>query len=175
MRSADSVLRVVIDTNGLLSGLLWHGAPHVLLEHVRVGTLGLVSSPAILAELAIVLARPKFDVILARSNTSREIALAELRQLAEVIEPPRLDSPVCRDPDDDAVLALALATQVDMIISGDDDLIALRHSWASPSAHPCKPTNAPRPSEQQHRLVQLWKRMSLLQIPAALQVEGLDA
>lgn len=45
MRSADSVLRVVIDTNVLLSGLLWHGAPHVLLEHVRAGTLGLVSSP----------------------------------------------------------------------------------------------------------------------------------
>ena len=49
----------------LLSGLLWHGAPHVLLEHVRAGTLGLVSRPAILAELAIVIARPKFEVILA--------------------------------------------------------------------------------------------------------------
>ena len=108
------MLRVVIDTNVLLSGLLWHGAPHVLLERVRAGTLGLVSSPAILGELENVIARPKFDVILARSNTSREIALAELRQLAEVIEPPRLESPVCRDPDDDAVLALALAAQVDM-------------------------------------------------------------
>lgn len=85
------MLRAVIDTNVLLSGLFWHGAPHVLLEHVRAGTLGPVSSPAILAELAIVLARPKLDVILARSNTSREIALAERRQLAEVIEPPRLD------------------------------------------------------------------------------------
>ena len=138
MRSADSVLRVVIDTNVLLSGLLWHGAPHVLLEHVRAGTLGLVSSPAILAELAIVLARPKFEVILARSNTSRGIALAELRQLAEVIEPPRLDSPVCRDPDDDAVLALALAAQVDMIISGDDHLIALKHFQGIPTSAPAQ-------------------------------------
>lgn len=132
------MLRVVIDTNGLLSGLLWHGAPHVLLEHVRVGTLGLVSSPAILAELAIVLARPKFEVILARSNTSREIAPAELRQLAEVIEPPRLDSPVCRDPDDDAVLALALAAQVDVIISGDDDLRALTHFQGIPISAPAQ-------------------------------------
>lgn len=138
MRSADSVLRVVIDTNVLLSGLLWHGAPHVLLEHVRAGTFGLVSSPAILAELEIVIARPKFDVILARSNTSREIALAELRQLAEVIEPPRLDYPVCRDPDDDAVLALALAAQADMIISGDDDLIALTHFQGIPISAPAQ-------------------------------------
>ncbi len=138
MRSADSVLRVVIDTNVLLSGLLWHGAPHVLLEHVRAGTLGLVSSPAILAELENVIARPKFDVILARSNTSREIALAELRQLAEVIEPPRLDSPVCRDPDDDAVLALALAAQVDLIVSGDDDLIALTRFQGIPISAPAQ-------------------------------------
>lgn len=118
-------MRAVIDTNVLLSGLLWHGAPHELLEHVRAGTLGLVSSPALLAELEIVIGRPKFDVILSRSNTSREDALAEVRQLAELIEPPPLALPVCRDPDDDAVLALALAAQVDLIVSGDDDLLAL--------------------------------------------------
>jgi len=132
------VLRVVIDTNVLLSGLLWHGAPHVLLERVRAGTLGLVSSPAILGELENVIARPKFDVILARSNTSREIALAELRQLAEVIEPPRLDTPVCRDPDDDAVLALALAAQVDLIVSGDDDLIAITRFQGIPISTPAQ-------------------------------------
>ena len=45
-------MRAVIDTNVLLSGLLWHGAPHALIEHVRAGTLAMVSSPALLAELA---------------------------------------------------------------------------------------------------------------------------
>lgn len=118
-------MRAVIDTNVLLSGLFWHGAPHALLEHVRAGTLGLVSSPALLAELELVIGRAKFDVILTRSNTSREHVLAEAWQLAEVIEPPPLAVPVCRDPDDDAVLALALAAQVDLIVSGDDDLLAL--------------------------------------------------
>ena len=39
-------MRAVIDTNVLVAGLLWHGAPHVLLERVRDGALGLVSSPA---------------------------------------------------------------------------------------------------------------------------------
>lgn len=118
-------MRAVIDTNVLLSGLLWHGAPHALLEHVRAGTLGLVSSPALLAELECVIGRAKFNAILMRSNTSREQVLAEMWQLAEVIEPPPLAVPVCRDPDDDAVLALALATQADLIVSGDDDLLAL--------------------------------------------------
>jgi len=131
-------VRAVIDTNVLLSGLLWHGAPHVLLEHVRAGTLGLVSSPALLAELELVIGRAKFDVILTSANTSRENAVAEAWQLAEVIEPPPLAVPVCRDPDDDAVLALALAAQVDLIVSGDDDLLALMHFQNIPIATPAQ-------------------------------------
>ena len=118
-------MRAAIDTNVLVSGLLWHGAPHALLEQVRNGALALVSSPALLAELENVIGRAKFDSILIRANTSRDQALAELRQLAELVEPPPLPQPVCRDPDDDQLLALALAAQVDWIVSGDDDLLAL--------------------------------------------------
>lgn len=118
-------MRAVVDTNVLVSGLLWHGAPHELLEQMRAGALALISSPALLAELETVIGRTKFDAILTRSNTSRARALVEVRQLAEVIEPPPLPQPVCRDPDDDQVLALAVAAQADLIVSGDDDLLAL--------------------------------------------------
>lgn len=89
-------MRAVIDTNVLLSGLLWRGAPHDLLEHARNGKLQLISSPALLSELA------------------------------EVITPFSLMQPVCRDADDDEVLATAIAGQVDFIITGDDDLLSLK-------------------------------------------------
>lgn len=122
-------MQAVIDTNVLISGLLWHSTPHALLEQVRNGTVTQISSPALLAELARVIDRPKFDVIFLRTNTSRAQALAEVRQLAEVIDRPPLAQPVCRDKDDDVVLALALAlalaAQADMVISGDDDLLCL--------------------------------------------------
>ncbi len=118
-------MRAIIDTNVLVSGFLWHNAPHALLEHVRNGALTLVISPALLTELADVIGRPKFDTIFVRSNTSRSRTLDELRRLAEVIEPPPLPQPVCRDPDDDAVLACALAAQADLIVSGDRDLLDL--------------------------------------------------
>ena len=118
-------MRAVIDTNVLLSGLLWHGQPHALLEHVRAGAVSMVSSPALLAELADVIGRAKFDAILKRTNTSRERSLAEVRRLAEVIDPPPLPQPVCRDPDDDEVLALAVAAKVELIVSGDKDLLSL--------------------------------------------------
>lgn len=131
-------MRAVIDTNVLVSGLLWHGAPHALLAQVRAGRLILVSSPALLAELENVIGRAKFDAILTRSNTSRERTLSELRQLAEMIEPPPLPQPVCRDPDDDHALALALAAQADLIVSGDDDLLTLGRFQGIPIVTPAQ-------------------------------------
>jgi len=100
-------VRAVIDTNVLVSGLLWHGPPHVLIEQIRTGTLTLVSSPALLAELGEVIRRPKFRAILTRSRVDPARLLAQLRQLAEIIEPPPLSTSVSRDPDDDGVPALA--------------------------------------------------------------------
>lgn len=79
-----------------------------------------------MSELADVISRPKFDAILVRSNTSRNSILDELHRLAEVIEPPSLLQQVCRDADDDEVLATAIAGQADIIVSGDDDLLSLK-------------------------------------------------
>jgi len=52
--------------------------------------------------------------------------VVEVRELTEVIAPPPLEQPVCRDPDDDAVLALGVAANVDLIVSGDKDLLTLK-------------------------------------------------
>jgi putative PIN family toxin of toxin-antitoxin system len=130
-------VRAVIDTNVLLSGLIWRGTPHALVEQVRDGTLSLVSSPALLAELPVI-TRTKFRTALARSNTSPEQMLAELRLLAEIVEPPPLLVPVSRDPDDDAVLALAVASQPDLIVSGDADLLTLRIHAGIPIVTPAE-------------------------------------
>lgn len=131
-------MRVVIDTNVLIAGLLWHGSPHALLTQVRSGALGLVSSPALLVELADVLSRTKFDAVLKRTSTSRERLLAEVRQLTQVLDPPPLAQPVCRDPDDDKVLALALAARVELIVSGDRDLLVLQQFEGMPIVDPAQ-------------------------------------
>lgn len=118
-------MRAVIDTNVLIAGLLWRGPSHKLLEHARDGTVSMLSSPILLAELADVLARSKFRAILTRTRTSSASSLEEIRGLAEVIAPPPLPRPVCRDPDDDEVLALSIAAKADCIVSGDKDLLSL--------------------------------------------------
>jgi putative PIN family toxin of toxin-antitoxin system len=116
---------VIVDTNVLVSGLLWRGPPHAVLEQIRSGALKFVSSPALLAEFAEVIRRPKFASILSRAGIEPADLVAKVRELAEVTDPPPLLVPVCRDPDDDALLALAVAAQADLIISGDADLLAL--------------------------------------------------
>jgi uncharacterized protein len=129
-------MRAVLDTNVLLAGLLWRGPPYALLEQVRSGALTFISSPELLAELAEVLARPNFDAIVSRSKSSREQMLIQIRMLAEVVEPPPLPQPVCRDPDDDAVLALAIAAKADLIVSGDEDLLSMNSFAGIPILSP---------------------------------------
>jgi putative PIN family toxin of toxin-antitoxin system len=118
-------VRAVIDTNVLLAALLWRGAPHELLGLVRSGQIELISSPALMAELAEVLARPKFDAVLQRSDTDRPALLRQVQELVELLSPAPLPQPVCRDPDDDELLALAVAAGVECIVSGDADLLVL--------------------------------------------------
>ena len=108
-----------------MSALLWHGKPHALLDQARIGVIDLVMSPSLISEIDRVIRYPKFAVILARTTRTPERILSELHALADVVAAPPLTQPVCRDSDDDAVLACALAAHADLIVSGDDDLLIL--------------------------------------------------
>ena len=116
---------LVIDTNVLLSGLFWRGPPHALLGKARDGAFDLVLSAALIEEFLDVIARPKFADILTRTSRTPESILDELRVFVDVVAAPSLPRPICRDPDDDAVLACALAARSDLIVSGDEDLRSL--------------------------------------------------
>jgi predicted nucleic acid-binding protein len=59
-----------------------------------------------------------------------------MRLLAEIAYPPPLPAPVSRDPDDDAMLALAVAAQADFIVSGDGDLLVLNSFEGIPIVTP---------------------------------------
>ncbi len=118
-------MRAVVDTNVLVSGLLWHGPPHALMEHARIGTLILLTSAALIDEFTDVIARTKFRKALTRSKTNPTRMLAELRRLAEIVSAPEPHASVSRDADDDAVLALAVVARPDVIVSGDAELLVL--------------------------------------------------
>lgn len=119
-------MRVVLDTNTLVSGVISPGGPpRRLLDGVRAQAFELCSSATLLAELLDVLSRDKFAQRLSAANASAQGVVAELRRLACMVAPLTVPRVVEHDADDDHVLACALAGQVDMIVSGDRHLLSL--------------------------------------------------
>lgn len=118
-------MRIVLDTNVVVSAFFWGGAPREVLGALQLGRIGVIASDALLAELAYVVNRPKFVQRLADIELETADLLAQYRALVSVVDAPRLEQSVCDDPDDDAVLECALAGNADLIVSGDDDLLRL--------------------------------------------------
>ena len=122
--SASRPLRVVLDTNVVLSTLLFSGGHLNVLRHAwQDGRLIPLVSRATTHELLATLAYPKF----ALDHDETQTLLAAYLPYCETLALPKANAklPVCRDPDDQAFLILAAAAQVDALISGDKDLLAL--------------------------------------------------
>lgn len=119
-------MRAVADTNVVVSGLLWQGPPRRVLAQARLGTVELFTSPAMLAELQDVLMRRKFARRLALARVEPRDLVLGYAALARIILPAEIDPTIADDPDDDAVLACALAARADVIVSGDRHLLKLR-------------------------------------------------
>lgn len=109
----------MFDTNVLISALVFGGLPRALLTRVFRGEITLLTSTVLMDELEEVLvARFAHDPSLART------ARAEIELLADVVDASDLAS-IARDPDDDAVLACAIAGRASAIVTGDRDLLVL--------------------------------------------------
>ena len=113
-------MRIVLDTNVVLSALLWRGTPHHLLAAIaQRSSIQLYSSTVLLEELADVLTRPsatkRLDLI---GKTSRAV-LADYVEAIELVDPVSVPRVVAGDVDDDQVIAAAIAARADLIVSGD--------------------------------------------------------
>jgi putative PIN family toxin of toxin-antitoxin system len=120
-------LRVVLDTNVLVSGLAYpEGFPGRIVGAWRKGSLDVVLSKYILDEMVRVLPRLK----------RIKLAAAEIRDLAdsflfmaEIVEPSGKMEKTLRDIADQPVLGTLLAAKADYLITGDKDLMALRGKY----------------------------------------------
>ncbi len=125
------ISRVVIDTNIVLSALVFSGG--------RIGTFRQrwqsnqftpIVSKATITELIRVLAYPKFKL----TPIEREDLLADYLPFCETVQTPieLPEIPVCRDPDDQPFLDLAMFGQADYLVTGDHDLLILAGSFKCP-------------------------------------------
>ncbi|QNI31382.1 putative toxin-antitoxin system toxin component, PIN family [Alloacidobacterium dinghuense] len=120
-------MRVVLDTNVLVSGLAYPGStPGRIVAAWRQGAIDVVLSRYILDEVARVL--PRLSRIRMSSDEIRDLVDTFLF-LADVIEPDTQPDPELRDSADQPILALLRASQAQYLITGDKDLLALAERY----------------------------------------------
>jgi putative PIN family toxin of toxin-antitoxin system len=115
-------VRIVIDTNVLVSGILLpESIPGRLFDHAELDG-SLLFSQATFSELREVLWRPKFDRYL--DAVRRDRFIGRCLDAAALVDTIRVIR-ACRDPDDDKFLEVAVNGKADALITGDTDLLVL--------------------------------------------------
>jgi hypothetical protein len=118
-------MRLVLDTNVVVSALLWNGKPRQLLNAAREGRVDLFTSVPLLEELTVVLERRKFETKIAASGQAIDALVDRNAELSKVLKPEPTER-IAADPDDDVVIGTALAAKADWIVSGDAHLPDLK-------------------------------------------------
>jgi putative PIN family toxin of toxin-antitoxin system len=120
----SGALRVVLDTNVVLSALVFRGRSAGRVRQAwQHGDLVPLASTETVNELLRVLAYPKFGL----TQSEQDELLADYLPYAEIVRIPHPPPPVpeCRDPQDQPFMQLAAAGQAQALVSGDQDLLAI--------------------------------------------------
>lgn len=119
-------MRVVLDTNVVVSAILFGGLPRRILEYQQAERCYLLTSEVLFEELRRVFSYSKFGRKLIRIRRTADELVSYYKGFVEVVDVSDIEVPdVARDPADNHVLACALAGQAFLIVSGDSDLLSL--------------------------------------------------
>ena len=112
-------MKVILDTNLLVSGIFFKGVPYEILLDWKKGKFKLVVSHSILNEYNAVVE----ELSKKYSNIEANQILEKISLNAKIYFEIALPEQICDDPDDDKFFALALASKTKIIISGDKHLL----------------------------------------------------
>lgn len=116
-----TVVRVVLDTNVLISAVLFGGKPRDVFRLAIQGRIDAFTSPALNGEFRDVLSRPKFKL----TAENCFLIYKEIETVIMMVFPKTTVAVIRSDPDDNAVLECALEAQADTIVTGDPHLLDL--------------------------------------------------
>ena len=118
-------MKVVIDVNVWVSGLLWGGVPAQVLQLAQQEQIESFISSELLLELETTLRRPKFQAQLLKRNQTVESLCEIARSISTLIEISTIAIPQLRDQNDVKILATAIESKSEFLITGDLDLLVL--------------------------------------------------
>ena len=110
--------RLILDTNIVVSGILWGGRPRLFLTAAENDEVDLFTSAPMLDELATVLIRQKMKGKVAATGRNPDRLINVYAELCTLVTPAPLQA-IAPDPDDDWVIATAVAAKADLIVTGD--------------------------------------------------------
>lgn len=116
-------LRAVLDTNVVVSALLFPGVASRMVGRWQSGAFAMLASREMIGECLRVLAYPKFDL---SESEIRSLLDDWILPYVTAVKVPGGFGPICRDPGDDMFLACAEAGRADLIVTGDKDLLVLK-------------------------------------------------
>jgi putative PIN family toxin of toxin-antitoxin system len=116
-------VKVVLDTNVLISAIMFGGKSREILEMGISGKIKIFLSQDILKEMSGVLVGRKFRAPVAFVQQT----IQELSEIAELVIVREKINAVKNDPDDNFILECAVSAKADYIVSGDSDLLSLGH------------------------------------------------
>jgi hypothetical protein len=119
-------VNVVLDVNVWISGLLWGGLPGQVIQLAHSQHITSYVSAELLLELETTLNRPKFQTRLQQRNLTVVTLIELVTALSTIISIKDMDIPELRDPADTKILATAIATNAQALITGDQDLLVLK-------------------------------------------------
>jgi putative PIN family toxin of toxin-antitoxin system len=122
-KKQEKVKRVVLDTNVLVSALLFKGALSRFVELWQKGEIIPVISKEPFEELRAVLEYPKFSL---SKDEIKSIIEHEVLPFFEIVELVNVVKGVCRDSGDDKFISCAVSSSADYIVSGDKDFCELK-------------------------------------------------
>ena len=119
----------IVDTSILVSAFLFpYSVPGQVVILAEQGIYALHLSPIILEEVKRSLHNPRLRKAYPHTDEKISLWCDGLHKIGALITKPLPDiQTVCRDPDDDHVIAAAMAAQADYIVTGDKDLLVLEH------------------------------------------------
>ena len=114
-------MKVVLDSNIFISGIIFGGNPRKIIELVIEGKIQLFISPDILREIKEVLERDKFGFDAAITQQ----VVHEIELISHLVKPAITHSVVERDHDDNIIIDCAVEAGVDYVVTGDTDLLSM--------------------------------------------------
>jgi putative PIN family toxin of toxin-antitoxin system len=120
------MIKVVYDTNIIMSGYIWEGNERRCIKKVEENKVMLFLSEEIILEIYNVAKRGKFSDIIKEVKLTPDMLVRKILDMSEIVESKRRTDVVLEDPKDIKFIECAIAAKAPYIVSGDSHLLKLK-------------------------------------------------